>query len=558
VVQGRSIKFVAVEAEALTKMVAPTFLSVIPPLFVLVFGITTRRVATALVLGLGLAALCATGGAPLESLTLLFSRLWQTMDLESLMHWDTIAQSQTALIAIFLVNLGILISLLSATGCAQAYADAVSRSLKSARDVEQASLLLSMVLVIDDYFSTLTTGTVMRPLANRFRVAPVKMAFLIDSMAAPIAIIVPLSSWLAVIIGQLNRAGISEHVGDGTTIIADPFVTYLSFIPYIFYSSILMASAWFIVRWRIAFGPMKKHEAAYITQERVTPVRKPRREKGSAVPTLFDFITPIVLFMITVVVCLLLSGGYTFSGGFRAVVAAIANSESALALAIGSIVSLTLSVLFLWSRGLLQVKQYASALIEGSTMMAPAMQILLLCWTFGAMLTSDLGTGVYLAQIFSHAIPLWALPVVFFAASSAISFSLGSSWGTLGIVVPIAVPMVLTMSNLICPVAASEVIYLLPVLGAIISGAVLGDHISPLSDTTIMSSTSSGSVHIEHVYTQFFYIAPVFVATAASFVLVGLFPFAPWWMFAGIGTAISCSLLLLLNTNHPEKGGSDE
>lgn len=530
----------------------PSCISLLPPFVVLCIGIITHRVNTALIVGLVLAALCATGGAIVNALSLLGHRLWQTSDLGSLAQWNTVTDGQTLLVFLFLINLGILVALLSVTGCARAYAATISQKLHSARDVEQASLLLSMALFIDDYFSTLTTGTLMRPLADRFKVPPVKLAFLVDSMAAPVAILIPLSSWVAVIVGQLQRAGITESVTVDTVIVGDPFVTYLSFIPYVLYSFVLMASAWFIVRRRISFGPMREHELRMIIQETPTKQEETIEISTAVAPTLFDFIAPIALFMIVVVIGMLMSGGYSIIGQSCGLIQALRNAKASIALAGSSTVSLAITMLFLLWRRLLKITQIPAAIKEGVVMMTPAMIVLFLCWTFGIMLTTDLNTGSYLAGLFSDTVPLWTLPCLFFVVSSIISFALGSSWGTLGIVIPIAVPMILRMLDLAAPVSIESVPLLIPILGAIVSGAVLGDHVSPLSDTTIMSSASSGSVHIEHVYTQFFYVAPVFVATATAFLALGIFPALSWLASSLIGAGISCTLLTLLNKGLPD------
>jgi len=532
--------------------IAPTFLSIVPPLLVLGLGIATHRIVTSLIIGLGVSALIASNGNLLGGVELLLRKCWGTADFSSLASFATISDSQTILIFLFLINLGIIVAILDQTGCAQAYANMISRRLKNARQVEQASLFLSMVLFLDDYFSTLTCGSIMRPITDRFKVPPVKLAFIIDSMAAPIAVLMPISSWVAVIMGQIQRAGITETITEATVIVGDPFMTYLALLPYVFYSFILMISAWYIVSYRISFGPMRTHEA--LAQSATEPLRatnlKPEYNPNA---TLTDFISPIVLFMAVTLMALLVSGGYSGFGGPNSLIEALRIAKAAFALAIGSIVSLVVSIGYLYARSLLELKKIPSLFAKGFELMWPAIVILFLCWTFGNMLNQELHTGQYIATLLAHAVPIWSIPALFFVVSSITSFAMGSSWGTIGIIIPIAVPMLIKLAHLDVPAAIADVPNLLPMLGAILSGSVLGDHVSPISDTTIMSSASTGSYHLDHVYTQLIYVLPIFVGTLCGCLVAGIWP--ETGSFGGLiaGTATSLLILTACNQGHPEK-----
>ncbi|MDQ5891019.1 MAG: Na+ antiporter NhaC [Candidatus Dependentiae bacterium] len=530
---------------------APTFLSIVPPLLVLALGILTHRIVTSLVIGLCLAALIAVGGNVIDGLQLLIVKFWSTADIASLSSWETINDSQTILIFLFLINLGIIVAILDHTGCAQAYANMIRKKLKNACQVEQASLLLSLVLFLDDYFSTLTVGSIMRPITDKFKIPPVKLAFLIDSMAAPMAVLMPISSWVAVIMGQIQRAGISETVTDATVIIGDPFLAYLSLLPYMFYSFILMISAWFIVLKRISFGPMRSHEIA--AQENHEQSRSVSSEtECNARATLTDFVAPIALFMIVTFIALLMSGDSTLFGGSNNFLDALRTAKAAYALALGSIVSLIVSIGYLYSRSLLELKKVPGLLYKGAELMAPAMLILFLCWTFGNMLNQELHTGNYIATLLAHTVPLWSVPALFFVVSSITSFAMGSSWGTIGIIIPIAVPMLIKLAQLEIPIPIGEVPCLFPMLGAILSGAVLGDHVSPISDTTIMSSASTGSYHLDHVYTQLVYVLPIFVGTLTACLVGGIWPETGFIGGIATGTAVSLAILTVCNQGHPE------
>ncbi len=532
--------------------ITPTFLSILPPILVLGLGIATHRIVTSLIIGLFVSAFIATQGNIMMGLQLLITKFWGTADLSALANINTISDSQTILIFLFLINLGIIVAILDQTGCAQAYANMISKRLKTASQVEQASLFLSLVLFLDDYFSTLTVGSIMRPITDRFKIPPVKLAFLIDSMAAPIAVLMPISSWVAVIMGQIQRAGITESITDATVIIGDPFLTYLALLPYVFYSFILMISAWFIVLKRISFGPMRTHEA--LAQESnesfLTTNLQPTCNPNA---TLTDFVAPIILFMVVTLVALLMSGHYTLFGGNNSLIDALRIAKAAYALAVGSVVSLFVSIIYLWSRSLLDIKKVPSLMYKGLELMTPAMIILFLCWTFGNMLNQELHTGNYIAMLLAHTVPLWSVPALFFVVSSITSFAMGSSWGTIGIIIPIAVPMLIKLAHLEIPVAIEEVPGLLPMLRAILSGAVLGDHVSPISDTTIMSSASTGSYHLDHVTTQLVYVLPIFVGTLSACLVGGIWPESGFLGGLIAGISVTLLILTLCDQGHPEK-----
>jgi len=532
--------------------ITPTFLSIVPPLLVLGLGIATHRIVTSLIIGLGISALIASGGKIMGGIELLLAKCWETADIGSLTSFATMSDSQTILIFLFLINLGIIVAILDQTGCAQAYANMISKRLKNARQVEQASLFLSMVLFLDDYFSTLTCGSIMRPITDRFKIPPVKLAFIIDSMAAPIAVLMPISSWVAVIMGQIQRAGITETVTEATVIVGDPFMTYLSLLPYVFYSFILMISAWFIVSRRISFGPMRTHEALAQTATDHTRGTNLNPEYNPNA-TLTDFISPIALFMIVTLIALLISGGYTLFGGPNNLINALRIAKAAFALAVGSIVSLIASVVYLYARSLLELKKVPGLFAKGFELMWPAMVILFLCWTFGNMLNQELHTGTYIATLLAHAVPIWSIPALFFVVSSITSFAMGSSWGTIGIIIPIAVPMLIKLAQLDVPAAIGDVPNLFPMLGAILSGSVLGDHVSPISDTTIMSSASTGSYHLDHVYTQLIYVLPIFVGTLSGCLVAGIWPETGSIGGLVVGTMVSLLILTACNQGHPEK-----
>ena len=313
---------------------------------------------------------------------------------------------------------------------------------------------------------------------------------------------------------------------------------------------------------------MKTHEKIAIEDGNMFGGKKPRlrtvniNTPAGSQPSLLDFIVPIISFLVGVGLCLIWSGGHTLFGGPHGILASLRHANSSLALAGGSLTALVISVLFLSGRGSVKAPQLPTLMKHGVQLMTPAMVILLLSWTLGTMLTQDLQTGHYLAHTLVGSLPLWLLPVMFFCVSGLTSFAMGSSWGTVAIVVPIAVPMLITLSGLAMPAALSQLPLLFPILGGILSGAVLGDHISPISDTTIMTATSTGSYHMDHVYTQFVYVAPVMVGTALSFIVAGLTCHYGLLTSSILticsGILVSNGILLFLNTGSPTRPDLNE
>lgn len=537
-----------------------TIQSLLPPLLVLVLGITTHRVLLSLTAGLISAAFIASNWDMYGAFYLTVTSLWKTTELSSLTSWHTFSQSHTPLIFFFLTNLGILVRLLQVSGGAAAYTYFVKQNLSSSIHTERASLFLSLFLFIDDYFSALTVGTIMKPLTDLYKIPRVKLAFLVDSFAAPLAIIIPLSSWVAVVIGQLEKAGIHHTAEKTTSLLADPYIVYLHTIPFIFYSLCIIASAWFIISKRISFGKMKKHEDMAVTSGNVfggqTP---PHHEQPIAYQpdthSIYDFIVPVASFLLSIAGSILYTGGYPSTSLLQA----IQQAQSSQALALGSFISVLFSFVFLIIRNSLPQYSYACLFYEGFSLMGSSMLVLLLSWSLGGLLQHHLKTGSYLASLLIGNLPLALLPVMFFFAASLISLSMGSSWGTVAIAIPIAIPLLLSLLSIEGTISAFSLPLLFPTLGGILSGAVFGDHISPISDTTIMTSTSTGCNHMDHVTTQFEYTFPVFLGTALSYLVAGYTitygVFICTLLSASSGITLSCFLLRLFHHQKDVRNG---
>jgi Na+/H+ antiporter NhaC len=532
--------------------------SLIPPLVVLVCGFWTRRVLLSLTCGILTAGLIATNFAPISAITLVSSYFWSNTELANLTSWQTFWNGSHMFIALFLVLLGIIVTLIGHSGGAYAYGRTIRKYVHTKKGVESSALALSSCLFIDDYFNSLTVGAVMHSVTDTFKIPRVKLAFLVDSMAAPVAILAPISSWTPFILGQLHESGIVSNITPSTKVLADPFFVYIGTLPFIFYSFLTILSGWFIVRYSISFGEMGRHEA--IAEETGNlfggkkrgrlGIRSPH-ERNMESLCMADFIIPIVTLLVSVIICILYTGDYYLLGGGKTLLEALQHTKAELALFIGGCFTLLVSFILLFVRKKIHLIEVPHILFEGTALMGPAIIILLLSWTLGDLLREDLLTGQYLAHIMIGSINVKFFPVMFFLTAAATSFALGSAWGTIAIMFPIAVPMLIQFLGLSTPASIHNLELLFPTLGAILSGAVSGDHISPISDTTIMSSTSTGCHHIDHVTTQLTYSLPVLVASAIAFLMVGILIDYPWWITVGgslgIGIIISFASLKFLD-----------
>lgn len=488
-------------------------LSLLPPLVTLALGMATRRISLSLFGGIFVAAFFATDFSVFQGFIEGCKRLLEVTEIPSLLKGNPILSHWNSLICFFLFCLGILVTAIRQSGGSRAYGRFVKRFLRSGRSAEGASLLMSKCLFIDDYLSSLTVGSVMRPITDQYRIPRVKLAFLVDAMAAPLAILCPFSSWVAMIMGHFRDNGIAET---GGVIAASPFQVYLLVIPFIFYSFTLIAAVWFIVWKKISYGAMSQFEG--------DPPKAPKVEKIDERSSMCDFFVPIFFLVSSIVLGMMFSGGVWIFGGERSIGSSLQNSSAATALAFGGMFALVFSFAFLVMRGKLLLKELPSLCWEGIRLMAPAVGILLLAWTLGDLLRADLKTGEYLASLLKTDLTPTLLPFLLFAFSTLIAFATGSSWGTAAIVIPIAIPLIIALSGLPTPLTPEQLPLLVPTLGAVFSGCVAGDHISPISDTTMMSSTSTECSHIDHVRTQLHYSLPVIIGVGASYLLWGLIP----------------------------------
>lgn len=531
-------------------------LSLLPPLIVLFVGFITRKVLLSLLCGMIGAALVSHHFDLVNASALIATKLWKNLELYNLSSVSSFWQCRNLFICFFLFCLGCIISFVNDSGGAHAYGNFMQKRLRNSRNTQTASLALSLILFVDDYFSSMTVGNVMTPLTDHFKIPRAKLAFLVDSMAAPLAILCPFSSWFAAIIGFLTESGVSLELTESTSILGSPFEIYLKTTPFIFYSIVIIFSSFYIVRRNISFGLMKKHEYIAIKtgnlfggnleyQQRLEEANKENHSQPVNA-SMADFFVPIGIFIACIIWGMVYSGGYNPLVNEISFLAALQNSSVSISLFTGGLVSLLIVTLYFFARRKVTPLSIFPLFWRSGKMMFQTMLILILAWTLGDMLRNDLSVGSYLASLIAGNVQISLLPILFFTVSLIIAFATGTSWGTAAVMLPIAIPTIISLFNLSLPAQIEEMQILYPVMGAIFSGCIAGDHLSPISDTTIMSSSSTKMPHIDHVQTQMGYALPLAGFTAIGYLISGfLTSYGNFFaIMISVATALILSMLL--------------
>lgn len=492
----------------------PDWIVLVPPLLVIVSVLTTRRMIFSFLLGIITSALIVKGGNIIQAVQLTLKHLWTSTGLGKATSIQGFLSSWSLLIFIFLICLGILIVFLSESGAAEAYIQLIRKKVHTKKEAESASLILSLFFFIDDYFSALTVGSVMKPLALLHNVHPVKLAFLTTAMATPLTLLSPISSWVGEIVLQLKNVGIGPE-GPTTVIATDPYSVLVSAIPYLLYPILLVLGTWYIVLRGISYGPMQKYDN-YIspTHETVANIGKNA--------SLIDFILPLVVLVGTVFGMLLYTGNYHLMGGTNSLVMALKAATVHQALFTGGVTSLLLSIIYFYAKGTVPAHKIAPSIRTGFMLMFPSILMLICAWSLGAILKNDLETGSYIATMVASIINVEYFPLICFIFGALIAWMIGSAWATIGLMFPIVIDMLQELLNLGTNVPLASVELIIPLIGATLSGAVLGVHLSVLSDNPIMSAASTGANHLEHVKTMAWYVIPIGLVAALGFTFIGL------------------------------------
>lgn len=535
-----------------------SWLVLLPPLFVLCVAYFTHDILISLIIGVASAGLIATNFSVINTGLLIFSYIKK----------NTTDPDVLCMIG-FAFMLGATIALINYTGGACALGRLITKKLKQARDAESASLFLSLLLCVDDYLSSLTVGCLMQPLTDKFRVPRTKLAFLINTMASPLVVLIPISSWIGIIVKQLSLSGLSieyaqtfrEHihfpggvlnVAHKVVIHSDPFYTYLKSVPFLFYSFIVIIGTLFIVRRRISYGPMKIHEHIAQQTGNLYGGQAPRfcamQTHNNSSAHLSDFFVPIATLVLATIAGLPISGylygAHTFWESFRL-------AKIFPIMLISSVTAFTCGTALALARKKIVFTHIFSLIWSGAKLMYQSVIIIFFAIIFSDLLDKNLLTGVYIAKLIIPYVSLQLVPLITFIITSMVALSAGSSWGTIFIMTPISIQLVGALSGLPSPIALPDIYILLPTIGAVISGSIAGAQISPIADPVTISSTSAGCYQIDHVRTQIPYIIPAIIGACASFTAAGFLkvnsPTINALICLAIGIATSLSMISTLN-----------
>lgn len=461
--------------------------------------------------------------------------------------YDFLASKETIFLYIFLICIPALITLLIKTNAAQEFAALFIFWFKSKKSLSYATCLGSILLSIDDYFSILTIGNVFRPLFDAIGITRAKLAFFIHALSGPIVIMLPISSWVATITTFMHQSGVHTHTSKDTLLVYDPFALYLQSIPFMLYSLLTLISVFFIIKKEISYGPMQKAEQSASPSLIFADHNKDlgNQQKG------YGLIYCFSLLFASIITGMLYQGGYWAFGGSLSFIAACNNQTSIFAvLCFASLITFALSLIYFSIKGKIKIQETPEIIIEGYVLMAPVLQMILLTSILSSFLKNDLKTGFYLAEYIQNFASIEYIPVGFFIIAFVIAISTGSSWTTFGVLLPIAIPIVTTVST-------HETLFSLlnPTLGALFSGALCGDHISPFSETTIMSAHSAMILPQEHTNTQLPYALPVILGCLSGFFAFGFSLYHSTLIQYGVSflTAVTTTISLLIILNQKKK-----
>ncbi len=440
----------------------------------------------------------------------------------------SVADAYNIGIIIFLVLLGALVAMMNKAGGSQAFGRWTAKHIKSRVGAQLMTVLLGVLIFIDDYFNCLTVGSVMRPVTDKHNVSRAKLSYIIDATAAPVCIIAPISSWAAAVAGFAKGSGAQ----DGMSL-------FISAIPFNFYALLTIAMMIFLAVSKFDYGPMKKHEDNAKNGDLFTTGVEDRVEQFTANERgrVCDLVVPVIVLIITCVIGMIYSGGFFApdSGAYMDFIASFSGSDASVGLVYGSFAAIIFAVIFYLCRRVLSFKALMESIPEGFKAMVPAILILCCAWTLKTM-TDSLGAKIFISQLIEGSAASFQafLPAIIFAIAVGLSFATGTSWGTFGILIPIVLSVFGSESGTITIVAIS----------ACMAGAVCGDHCSPISDTTIMASAGGQCNHLNHVSTQLPYAMTVAGVSFVSYIIAGFVPV--WYISLPISLALMLGTLFVL------------
>lgn len=493
-----------------------TLMALLPPVIAIALALLTKEVYSSLFVGILAGSLIYTNWNPWEMVLNSFDVMI-----------SKICDSWNVGILIFLVLLGMMVSMINKAGGSAAYGRWAAKRIHSKAGATISTCILGMLIFIDDYFNCLTVGSVMRPVTDKFKVSREKLAYIIDATAAPVCIIAPISSWAAAVSSVAPE-------GEGLSL-------FISSIPYNLYALLTLFTVLFMAYLGLDYGKMKTAE-----MNAAAGIGYPEDENTAAADntrgTVLDLVLPIVTLIVSCVLTMIYTGGFfdPESSVYMNFVDAFAGCDASMGLVLGSFFALVVTFALYLPRKVISFKQFADSFVDGFRAMVSSILILIFAWTLSGV-TNQLGAKVFVAELVRGAAGGLAnfLPAIIFLIGCFLAFSTGTSWGTFGVLLPI-----------VCAVFPSGELMVVSV-AACLAGAVCGDHCSPISDTTIMASAGADCDHIAHVNTQLPYALTVAGVSFVGYILAGFVQNA--WIVLPVSLALMAAVLLVIRANEKKK-----
>ena len=487
-----------------------TWWSLVPPLLAIVLALVTKEVYSSLFVGVAVGALLYSGFHPWNAFVSFF---------------DIMKNSINMNILIFDVLLGMIIVLMSKSGGSAAYGNWAGSKIKSKRSALLATTGLGVLIFVDDYFNCLTVGSVMRPVTDKFKVSRAKLAYIIDATAAPICIIAPISSWAAAVNSYVPKD--AEITG---------FQLFLRTIPYNLYAILTLVMVLYVIITGFDFGAMKKHERNAANGDLFTSggeeFEQVKAEEVSSKGRVFDLVLPVAVLIVSAIGAMIYTG---FLGGATNIVTAFAGCDAETSLIFATTITIFFMFVLYLPRKVVTFKGFMDSFVEGFKLMIPAVAILVFAWSLKGV-GDALGIAEFVkALVGTNTSASLLLPAIMFIIAAFLAFSTGTSWGTFAILVPIVVALFPEADQLEMMIIA---------VASVLAGAVCGDHVSPISDTTVMSSAGAQSNHINHVTTQMQYVAVVAVVCIVGYLIAAVVRI--WWITLGLSVLLLLAVLSVM------------
>ena len=525
-VLGISYKDAPILIEGAATPFAGTFWSLLPPIVAIVLALISKEVYSSLFLGCLVGALLYTQFSPWDTAVALVGDDYGII--------SVLADNSNMGIIVFLVVLGIMVDLMNKGGGSEAFGRWATHSVKSRAGAQLMTMLLGVLIFVDDYFNCLTVGAVMRPVTESHKISRAKLAYVIDATAAPVCMIAPVSSWAAAVSGYVQSDSING------------IELFIKQIPWNYYCLLTLVMIVVISLLNIDYGSMLKHEYnaqvkddLFTTPERpfagADDYEKPSKGKSSVL----DLVLPVLVLIAVCVVALIWSGGYfdpEDADNYKQFMAAFSNSSAGPALALGGMIGCVFTFVYFWLRGAIGFEKSFQSVPQGFIQMIAPILILTFAWTLCSFTRNAMFSADFVKNAMAGVGELRNfLPAIIFIIGAAIGFATGTSWGTIGIMAPIVVSVFnYDVEPVLCTIG----------LAAACSGGVMGDHCSPISDTTIMASAGAHCYHLNHVFTQLPYALTVAGVAFVSFILAGVMQIC--WLNLAIAVVLMIATLLVI------------